>query len=59
LFICSFGVIILLLDIDPLKLAVAAQELKKPLPLVPLLVTPDCDTIIKSIKDVAASEDST
>jgi hypothetical protein len=45
------------LNIDPLKLAVAAQELRKSLPLVPLLVTPDCDAI-KSIENVAASEDS-
>jgi hypothetical protein len=39
-------------DVDPLKLAVAAHK------LVPILVTPDCDTI-KPIEDVAASEDST
>jgi hypothetical protein len=58
LFVCSFGDIKLLLDVDPLKLAVAAQELKEPLPLVPLLVTPDCDAI-EPIKNVAASEDST
>jgi hypothetical protein len=58
LFVCSFGVIVLSLNVDPLKLAVAAQELREPLPLVPLLVTPDCDAI-KPIKDVAASEDST
>jgi hypothetical protein len=47
----------LLLDVDPLKLAVAAQELREPLPLVPLLVTPDYDAI-EPIKNVAASEDS-
>ena len=40
------------LDIDPLKLAVAAHE------LVPILVTPDCDAI-EPIEDVAASKDST
>jgi hypothetical protein len=56
LFVYSFGVVILLLDVDPLKLAVAVQELKKPLPLISLLVTPDCDAI-KSIENVAASED--
>jgi hypothetical protein len=33
------------LDIDPLRLAMAAQELKKPLPLIPLLITPDYDAI--------------
>jgi hypothetical protein len=43
---------VLLLDIDPLKLAVAAHE------LVPILVTPDCDAI-EPIKNVAANEDST
>jgi hypothetical protein len=58
LFVCSLGVIILPLDVNPLKLAVAAQELKEPLPLVPLLVTPDCDAI-KPIKNVAASKNST
>jgi hypothetical protein len=58
LFVCSFGVIVLLLDINPLKLAMAAQELRKPLPMIPLLVTPDCD-VIKPIENVAASEDST
>ena len=42
----------LLLNVDPLKLAAAAHE------LVPILVTPDCDAI-EPIKDVAASEDST
>jgi hypothetical protein len=47
----------LLLDVDPLKLVMAAQELKESLLLVPLLVTPDCD-VIKFIKDVAASKDS-
>jgi hypothetical protein len=47
----------LLLDVNPLKLTVAAQELKEPLPLVPLLVTPDCDAI-KPIENVTASEDS-
>jgi hypothetical protein len=35
----------LLLDVDPLKLAMAAQELREPLSLVPLLITPDCDVI--------------
>jgi hypothetical protein len=49
---------VLPLNVDPLKLAVAAQELKKPLPLVPLLITPDCDAI-EPIKNVAASENST
>jgi hypothetical protein len=58
LFVCSFGVIIFSLDIDPLKLAVAAQELRKPFLLVLLLVIPDCDAI-ELIEDVAASEDST
>jgi hypothetical protein len=57
LFVCSFGVIILLLNIDPLKLAVAAQELKESLPMVPLLITPDCDAI-EFIKNITASEDS-
>jgi hypothetical protein len=52
LFVYSFGVIMLLLNVDPLKLTVAVQE------LVPILVTPDCDAI-KPIKDVAASEDFT
>jgi hypothetical protein len=47
-----------LLDIDPLKLAVAAQKLREPLPLVPILITPDCDAI-EPIEDVAASEDFT
>jgi hypothetical protein len=58
LFVYSFGVIILPLNVDPLKLAIATQELKKPLPLISLLVTPDCDTI-KPVKNVTASEDST
>jgi hypothetical protein len=58
LFVYSFGVIELLLDVDPLKLAVAAQELRESLSLVSLLVTPDCDAI-EPIKDVTASEDST
>jgi hypothetical protein len=58
LFVCSLGVIILLLDIDPLKLAIAAQELKELFSLIPLLVTPDCDAI-KPIENVTASEDST
>jgi hypothetical protein len=58
LFVCSLGVIILSLNIDSLKLTAAAQELKKPLPLVPLLVTPDCDTI-EPIEDVTASKNST
>jgi hypothetical protein len=57
LFVCSFGVVMLSLDVDPLKLAVAAQELRELFSLVPLLVTPDCDAI-ELIKDVAASEDS-
>jgi hypothetical protein len=57
LFVCSFGVVVFLLNINPLKLAVAAQELREPLPVVPLLVTPDCD-VIKPIEDVAASENS-
>jgi hypothetical protein len=52
LFVYSFGVVILLLNVDPLKFAVAAHE------LVPILVIPDCGTI-KPIEDVAASEDST
>jgi hypothetical protein len=52
LFVCSFGVVILSLDIDPLKLAAAAHE------LVPILIIPDCDAI-KPIEDVAASKDST
>jgi hypothetical protein len=56
LFVCSLGVIILSLDVNPLKLAVAAQELREPLPLIPLLVTPDCDAI-EPIKDVTASKD--
>jgi hypothetical protein len=47
----------LLLDINPLKLTVAAQELREPLPMVLLLITPDCDAI-KLIKDVAASKNS-
>jgi hypothetical protein len=46
------------LDIDPLKLAVTAQELREPFPLISLLITPDCDTI-EPIKNVAASKDST
>jgi hypothetical protein len=46
------------LNIDPLKLAVAAQKLREPFPMVPLLVTPDCD-VIEPIEDVAASKDST
>jgi hypothetical protein len=46
------------LNINPLKLAMAAQELREPLPLVPLLVTPDCDAI-EPIEDVTASENST
>jgi hypothetical protein len=58
LFVCSLDVIILPLDINPLKLAVAAQKLKEPLSLVPLLITPDCDAI-KPIEDVAASKDFT
>jgi hypothetical protein len=58
LFVCSFGVVVFLLDVDPLKLAVTAQELRESLPLVPLLVTPDCDAI-KSVEDVTASEDFT
>jgi hypothetical protein len=58
LFVCSFGVVVLPLDVDPLKLAVAAQELREPLPMVPLLVIPDCDAI-EPIEDVTASEDST
>ena len=58
LFVCSFGVVIFLLDIDPLKLTVAAQELREPLSMVPLLITPDCDAI-EPIKNVTASEDST
>ena len=58
LFVYLFDVIILLLNVNPLKLAVAAQELREPLSLVPLLVTPDCDAI-EPIKNVAASEDST
>jgi hypothetical protein len=45
------------LNIDPLKLAVAAQELREFFPMVPLLITPDCDAI-KPIEDVAASKDS-
>jgi hypothetical protein len=40
----------LLLDVDSLKLAVAAHK------LVPILVTPDCDAI-EPIENVAASED--
>jgi len=48
---------VLPLDVNPLKLAVTAQELREPFLMVPLLVTPDCDTI-KPIKNVAASEDS-
>jgi hypothetical protein len=51
LFVCSFGVVVLLLDVDPLKLAAAGHE------LVLILVTPDCD-VIEPIEDVAASEDS-
>jgi hypothetical protein len=47
-----------LLNINPLKLAVAAQELKEPLLMVLLLVIPDCD-IIKPIENVTTSEDST
>jgi hypothetical protein len=58
LFVCSFGVVVFLLDINPLKLAMAAQELRESLSMVPLLVTPDCDAI-EPIKDVAASEDFT
>jgi hypothetical protein len=57
LFVCSFGVVMLLLNIDPLKLAVAAQELREPLPLIPLLIIPDCDAI-ELIKDVTASKNS-
>ena len=57
LFVYSFSVIVLLLNIDPLKLTMAAQELREPLPMIPLLVTPDCDAI-KPIKNVTASEDS-
>jgi hypothetical protein len=57
LFVCSLGVVIFLLDIDPLKLAVAAQELKELFPLIPLLVIPDCDAI-EPIEDVTASKDS-
>jgi hypothetical protein len=52
LFVYSFGVIMLPLDVNPLKLTVAAYE------LVPILVTPDCDAI-EPIKNVAASKDST
>jgi hypothetical protein len=48
---------VLPLDINPLKLAMAAQELKESLSLVPLLVTPDCDAI-EPIKDVTANKDS-
>jgi hypothetical protein len=58
LFVCSFGVIEFSLNVDPLKLIVTAQELREPLPLVPILITPDCDAI-KPIKNVTASEDST
>jgi hypothetical protein len=58
LFVYSFGVIILPLDINPLKLAMAAQELREPLPIIPLLIIPDCDAI-KPIKNVTASKDST
>jgi hypothetical protein len=47
-----------LLNVNLLKLTMAAQELREPLPLIPLLITPDCDAI-KSIKNVAASKDST
>jgi hypothetical protein len=58
LFVYSLGVIVLLLNVDPLKLAVAAQELRESLPLVPLLITPNCDAI-ELIKNITASEDST
>jgi hypothetical protein len=58
LFVCSFGVVMLSLKVDPLKLTVAAQELKEPLPLISLLVTPDCD-VIEPIEDVTASKDFT
>jgi hypothetical protein len=50
LFVCSFSVVRLPLDINPLKLAAAAHE------LVPILVIPDCDAI-KPIENVTASED--
>jgi hypothetical protein len=56
LFVCSLGVVIFLLDVNPLKLVVAAQELREPLSLVSLLVIPDCD-VIEPIEDVTASED--
>ena len=46
----------LLFDIDPLKLVMAAQELKEPLLMVPLLIIPDCDAI-EPIENVAASKD--
>jgi hypothetical protein len=58
LFVCSLNVVMLPLNINPLKLAMAAQELREPLPLVPLLITPDCDAI-EPIEDVTASKDST
>jgi hypothetical protein len=45
------------LDINPLKFAITAQELRESLSLIPLLITPDCD-IIEPVKNVAASEDS-
>jgi hypothetical protein len=58
LFVYSFGVIVLPLDVNPLKLAVTAQELREPFLMVPLLVTPDCDAI-EPIKNVTASKDFT
>jgi hypothetical protein len=58
LFVYSFGVVVFLLNINSLKLAVAAQKLREPLPLIPLLITPDCDAI-EPIKNVTASEDFT
>jgi hypothetical protein len=57
LFVYSLGVIVFLLNVDPLKLAVAAQELREPLLLVLLLITPDCDAI-EPIENVATSENS-
>jgi hypothetical protein len=49
---------VLPLDVNPLKLAVTAQELREPFLMVPLLVTPDCDAI-EPIKNVTASKDFT
>jgi hypothetical protein len=57
LFVYSFNIVMLPLNINPLKLTMTAQKLRKPFLMVSLLITPDCDTI-KPIKDVTASKDS-